>query len=134
MGIMISRYVEPGSNEGAIMKFIIDSMRLVKAMCTSDSYFPDLTPWNVIRFGEENESAAEYEWNEDNENIVWLGADEESGRQCNGSVVIDGMEMERGWNEEKEASVIGEHNDEWRKYDLLYFGREYGVDMNIESA
>lgn len=50
MGIIVSRYMDPSSSEGALVKFIIDSLHLVRTVCTADTYFPELTPWNVIDF------------------------------------------------------------------------------------
>lgn len=50
MGIIISRYMDPCSSEGALVKFIFDSVTLVRTVCTADTYFTELTPWNVIDF------------------------------------------------------------------------------------
>lgn len=50
MGIVVSRYLDPASSEGALVRFIIDSVHLMRTLLTADVYFPDLTPWNVIDF------------------------------------------------------------------------------------
>lgn len=50
MGMILSRYMDPRSSEGALIRFALDSASLVHTVCTADSHFPDLTPWNVIDF------------------------------------------------------------------------------------
>lgn len=51
MGIIVSRYLDPSSSEGALVKFIIESLQLVRTLLTAETYFAELTPWNVIDFG-----------------------------------------------------------------------------------
>lgn len=53
MGIVVSRYLDPASSEGALVCFIIDSLQLMHTLLTTESYFPELTPWNVIDFSSE---------------------------------------------------------------------------------
>lgn len=50
MGVIVSRYLDERSSEGALVRFAIDSVNLVYTICTTDAQYPELTPWNVIDF------------------------------------------------------------------------------------
>lgn len=50
MGVIFSRYLDENSSEGAILRFALDSLNLVHTMCTTDSNYTEITPWNVIDF------------------------------------------------------------------------------------
>lgn len=59
MGLAISRYMDPASSEGALLKFIIESAHLVRVISTAGEDFSELTPWNVIDFRSETERIEE---------------------------------------------------------------------------
>lgn len=50
MGVIVSRYLDERSSEGALVRFAIDSLNLVRTICTTDFQYHELTPWNVIDF------------------------------------------------------------------------------------
>lgn len=57
MGVIISRYMDARYSEGALVRFIIESLQFMRLVYTSDSTFPDITPWNVITFSHEDNRA-----------------------------------------------------------------------------
>lgn len=142
MGVIISRYMDASCNEGAIVKFIIDSIRLVKTVCTSDTYFTDLTPWNVINFGDDDSSTTdplrrELGWysstNEGNYEMDGMQVDVERGEQW----WYDGVqhaEVQRQYYELRRCGkVVDEEGEEgdvgWvedhARHDLLYVRSSY---------
>lgn len=121
MGIIISRYMDPTSSEGAIIKFIIESYQLVHTICTSETYFPELTPWNVIDFQTDEmfNSLPFYDlfslqthsfssdWNHNSENLLEVN-------------LINNVE-----DDINEFPTFQEEFDDCtEKYDLFYYGRQ----------
>ncbi|PXF42109.1 hypothetical protein BWQ96_08141 [Gracilariopsis chorda] len=139
MGVIISRYMDPSCNEGAIVKFIIDSIRLVKTVCTSDTYFTDLTPWNVINFNDDDPSTTEpllrglpwYNWNEASYMTDGVQLDMEHGEQDWYEGVQD-AEVQRLYYEMRSSGkLVDEEGDgvesaeDHTRHDLLYLCRGY---------
>lgn len=43
--------MDPDCSEGALVKFVMDSGKLVYTLLTSERMYTEITPWNVIDFG-----------------------------------------------------------------------------------
>ena len=112
--------MDPTSSEGAIIKFIVESFQLVYTVCTSETYFPELTPWNVIDFQTDEmfDSLPFYslfsvqthsfssDWNHNSENLL---------EQMDLNISLED-------NTNELPLFHGEFYDCTEKYDLFYYG------------